>query len=221
MTWPSPAGSPWADPATPTEPGLPYAGPPPTVRYHGAPPVYGYPPLYGNAPWGAVAVPWAPLPTPGPRRPGQLIGAAVLAFVQALVVVIVSLYLWLLASAAGAAVAEVGAASSPTVLNVLADDGVSLAFVQLVSAVALVAAGSWALASRRRAAWVGLVGALAVQVGLAIHWFRRLDSLLGGLGTVDGPIASVTLFFVAAPLVGLGLLLIGPCRRWFGGTPQG
>ncbi len=106
--------SPWADPDTPTEPGEPYAGPPPTspyppAGYSGVPygypdrPPYGYPAPYGHpgpsghpAPYGfppygypapyGYPGPWPAPASRAPRRPGQVVTAAVLAFVQALAV---------------------------------------------------------------------------------------------------------------------------------------
>ncbi len=156
-------------------------------------------------------------PAAASQRPGQVITAAVLAFAQAVIVLFASLYLWFFASIADAAVAEAGAPYSPTVVNALADEGMTLAVVQLVSAVALIAAGIWALNARRRAAWVLLLVSLGVQVVLAVYWASRLDSLLGAAGA-GGTVAAFSLFFAAGPLVGLGLLLVGPGRRWFGGT---
>jgi hypothetical protein len=45
------------------------------------------------------------------------------------------------------------------------------------------------------------------------------------LGDIPGddpasPVLIVTLFFAAGPAVALGLLLTGPGRRWFDGTPR-
>ncbi|TQN43361.1 hypothetical protein FHU33_2804 [Blastococcus colisei] len=214
--WGPAGGSPWADPATPTEPGAPYAGPPPTVAPYAAPPAYGYPPPYAAVPpWGPPAPYGYPLPPRRPQRPGQVITAAVLAFAQAVVVLIASLYLWFFASIADVAVAEAGAPYSPTALNALANEGVTLAVVQLLSVVLLIGSGVWALNSRRRAAGLLLAGALAAQIVLAVYWAARLDSLIGGLGT-EGTIAAFSLFFAVGPLVGLGMLLIGPGRHWFG-----
>ncbi|SOE02715.1 DUF4064 domain-containing protein [Blastococcus haudaquaticus] len=227
-----PGSSPWADPATPTEPGLPYAGPPqtapqqyatqqyPAQPYAGQP--YGQPPAYGYPaqPWGAPA--WGPaaygypLPPRPPQRPGQLITAAVLAFAQSLVVIIASVYLWFFASIADVAVAATDELPSST-LDSLATEGTALAIVQLISAVLLIGAGVWALNSRRRAAGLLLLAALAVQVVLAVYWAVRLNSEIGGYDT-EGTITALALFFAAGPLVGLGMLLFGPGRRWFDGV---
>jgi hypothetical protein len=215
--------SPWADPTTPTVAGAPYAGPPPTTPPYAFPPPgfaapygqavpYGYPAPYGHA------VPWGAVPSRRPQRPGQVVTAAVLAFVQAVVVLIASLYLWFLASLADAAIDEAGAAYSPTVVNAAANQGAELAAIQLVSAAALVAAGVGVLRSRRRPAWLLLVAALAAQLVLAWFWTQRLDSLIGGLGRVDGVILGLSLFFAVGPLVGLGMLLSGAGRRWFDGA---
>jgi hypothetical protein len=216
--WGPPGSSPWADPATPTEPGLPYLGPPPTAQPYaayppGQPAPYGHPAPYGQA------VPWVPLPERRPQRPGQVITAAVLAFAQAGVVLIASLYLWFFASVADVAVAQADGVHWPATVDALATEGSVLAFVQVLSAVVLVGAGVWALNTRRRSAWQLLVAAHAVQVVLAGYWVVRLLSEIGGFDT-EGAIVSVALFFAAGPLVGLGMLLLGAGRRWFGGTAQ-
>jgi hypothetical protein len=217
-------GSPWADPTTPTEPGAPYAGPPATVPPYAAPPAYGHSP-YGAATWGqpapyGYAFPALPaLPPRRPQRPGQVITAAVLAFAQAVVVLIASLYLWFFASIAELAAAEAGGVRLPGTMDALATEGTVLAIVQLLSAAVLVGAGVWALNNRRRGAWLLLVAALAVQVLLAGYWAVRLMTEIGGFDS-EGAIVSFSLFFAAGPLVGLGMLLVGPGRRWFGGTPH-
>ena len=208
--------SPWADPSTPTVPGAPYGGPPPMMPpvqpYAAAPAAWGYPVPYGAAPWG-------PVPPRRPQRPGQVITAAVLAFAQAVVVLIASLYIWFFASIADLAAAEAGGVWSPGTVDALAREATVLAVVQLLSAVLLVGAGVWALNRRSRAPWVLLVAALAFQVVLAVYWTVRLMSEFGGFDT-ERTFLSFALFFAAGPLVGLGMLLVGPGRRWFGGTPQ-
>lgn len=217
--WGSAPGSPWADPSTPTEPGAPYTGPPPTAPQYGAPPAYGYPPPYGAAPWG-VAYGY-PLPPRPPQRPGQVITAAVLAFAQALVVLIASLYVWFFASIVDLAAAGVDGVYAPGTVESLASEATVLAVVQLVSAVLLIAAGVWALNSRRRAAAVLLAVALGVQVVLAAYWLVRLQSEFGS-NEGAGTFVAFSLFFAAGPLVGLGMVVIGPGRRWFDGrAPAG
>ena len=221
--WGPPESSPWADPATPTEPGPPYGGPPPMQPafqpHAGQPAGWGYPAPYGTAPYGTApygAAPWGPAP-PRPQRPGQVIAAAVLAFAQATVVMIASLYLWFFASVAELAASGSGGVWAPGRVDALAAEGTVLAIVQLLSAVLLVGAGVWALNRRTRAPWRLLVAALAVQLVLAGYWTVRLMSELGGVDT-GRTIISFALFFAAGPLVGLGMLLVGPGRRWFGGV---
>jgi hypothetical protein len=158
--------------------------------------------------------PWGP-PPQRPQRPGQLITAAVLAFAQAVIVLIASLYVWFFASIADVAATEVGGALAPGDVDGLATEGTVLAIIQLLSVVALVAGGVWVLNSRRRGAWLLLVGALAVQVVLAVYWAVRLQSEVGAFDT-EGAIAAFSMFFAAGPVVGLGMLLVGPARRWFG-----
>jgi hypothetical protein len=212
-------GSPWADPATPTQPGPPYDGPPPTAPAPAAPgwypasyPVaYGYPGQYGHP------GPWGPPPR-GPQRPGQVITAAVLAFVQAGVVLVASLYVWFFASLLDLTVGTPGGVPSARA-GALATEGTVLAVVQLVSAVLLVVAGIRALSSRSRGAWLLMVGALAVQLVLAAYWAVRLVTLMDDMPGPEpsGALGAVTIFFAVAPVVGLGMVLVGPGRRWFEG----
>ena len=211
--WGEAPGSPWADPSTATEPGLPYAGPPPTAPQQWGPPPYGYPQPYAAAPWGA---PYGyPLPPRPPQRPGQVITAAVLAFAQSVVVIIASLYVWFFASIADLAAAD--GVAAPGTIESLAAEGTVLALVQIVSAVLLIGAGVWALNSRRRGAGLLLAVALGVQVVLSAYRLVRLQSEFGGSET-DGTILAFSLFFAVAPLVGLGMLFVGPGRNWFDGT---
>jgi hypothetical protein len=212
---------PWADPATETRDGDPYAGPPTTgpagppswpqapAWPHGRSPGFGAghgwaPPYQGYPAWG-----WAPPPRPG--RPGQVIAAAVLAFVQAGLVLFASLYLYMIVSVVGfvedqAGVAPVGSAA-------LVAEGHALLVVQLASVVLLVVAGVLALNRRRRSAWWTLVAAHAVQVVLAVYWAVRFSALSDtGVGQ---PLAAFALFFLAGPAVAVGLLVAGPARRWF------
>jgi hypothetical protein len=227
---------PWSDPATPTQPGAPYAGPPQTAptpphgqNPYGQPP-YGQPPYgqdpYGRPPYGypvgpygpgpyGGAVPWGGLPPRGPQRPGQVITAAVLAFVQGTLVLIASIYVWFFASIADFAARESGGV--PQRVSALASEGAVLAMVGLASAVLLVAAGVLALNRRSRGVWLLLLAAHAVQVALAAYWAVRLYSALGdvpGAGG-EGAFASFALLFAAGPLTALGLLLIGGGRAWF------
>lgn len=224
MTWGGgggqPPGNPWSDPGTPTVPGTPYAGapyagPPPTAPPQWGPPAYGYPQPYAAAPWGP---PYGyPLPPRPPQRPGQVITAAVLAFAQSVVVLIASVYVWFFASIADVATAAADGVYDPTTVGALAAEGAVLAIVQIVSVVLLIGAGVWALNSRSRRAGLLLSVALAVQVVLAAYWLVRLQSEIGGFDT-DGTLVAIALFFATAPLVGLGMLLVGPGRRWFDGT---
>jgi hypothetical protein len=220
---------PWADPSTRTEPGPPYAGPPvtgppapPAYPPYGfgpyAPAPYGYPGPYGYAPapYGHPG-PWAPGPPPGPRRPGQLIASTVLAFVQAALVAISSLYLWFAAS-----LVEFAAGQAPVDLTArdLASEGTALAGIGIGSAVLLVVGGVAGLTRRSRTAWLLLAGAHVVQVLLAAYWAIRLHTLLSDAPGTGGEAVFTTfaLVFTAAPLVGLGLVLLGPGRRWFDGA---
>ncbi|HLM06414.1 MAG TPA: hypothetical protein VK402_14645 [Blastococcus sp.] len=221
--------NPWADPATPTEPGPPYAGPPATAPVpgpygypspYGQPPGYGWPPQYGP-PYGwppqyGYPMPWVPQP---PRRPGQVITSAVLAFVQAGLVLFATLYVWMIASLADFAAND---PDVPAAFRGLATEATVLAVVQVFSVVLLVVAGIRALTRRTRAAWILLLVAHGAQVALALYWAVRVMSLFGDLpdpGPDPGGIfAAYSLFFAAAPLVGLGLVLVGAGRRWFDGT---
>ncbi|CCG03179.1 hypothetical protein [Blastococcus saxobsidens] len=221
---------PWSDPASPTEQVPAYGGPPPTVPppgygygppgpYGPVPPPYGYgpPPPYGYP--GPYAPPYPAGPYgPGPqRRPGQVVGAAVLTFVQALLVLIASLYVWFFASIAELAIEQTPTAA-PAVFHEFAREGTVLSIVQIVAVVLLVAAGILALNRRTRVAWLLLVGAHVVQLVLTAYWWAELNDLLGPAAAgedVGGVLSALSLFFAAAPLVALGLVLFGGGRRWF------
>ncbi len=209
-------GSPWADPATETEP-VAYTGPPAST----APPA-GYPaPGYGwvPPPWPAYG---PPVPA-RPRRPGQLVAAAVLAFVQAALVALSSAYLMLLASTFGLLSSEFG--GDPEA-EALVTEAVVLTVVQLLSAIALVVGGVVVLNRRGRGSWLTLLVSLAVQLALALYWLVRLATLDGFTDDdVLAPAAALVvgvLFFAAVPAVALGLLLTGTARRWATGDgPDG
>jgi hypothetical protein len=209
--------NPWADPATQTQPGSPYLGPPPTAPApYGQPPQYGYAQPYGYPGYGYPG-PWGPVPPQGPKRPGQVITSAVLAFVQAGVVLIASLYLWFFASIIDLAAEGNPGVYSASRVDALATEGTVLAIVQLLASVLLVVAGIRALSARTRTAWLLTVGAHAVQVVLVVYWAVRLSTLANEAPGPDpgGALAAVTIFFAAAPVVGLGMVLVGAGRRWF------
>ena len=121
--------SPWSDPATETEPGAPYAGPPPTTM------PYRVPAAPHAGPW---PQPW-PQPWPPesarPQRPGQVIAAAVLCFVQAAGVALATAYVQLLGAVFSMAAGEPG---FPADGAALAAEASALSLVQLVSVVLLV-----------------------------------------------------------------------------------
>ncbi|MGY1814113.1 hypothetical protein [Blastococcus sp. SYSU D00820] len=223
-------GDPWADPSTPTEQGAPYAGPPawgttpappgpPGAPYGYPPQPYGYPPQpYGYPPAYGYPVAYVPLAPAGPRRPGQVITAAVLAFVQAGVVAFATAYVFLFASLFGLAADGFGddeAGSLATEANVIA-------IVQILSVIALVTGGILALNRNTRATWTTLLAALAVQIALSLYWGIRVASVLGD---VPGPDDAVGVFvfgaicFAAAPAVGIGLLCARVSRDWFAPAP--
>jgi hypothetical protein len=156
-----------------------------------------------------------------PRTPAQVITAAVLAFVQAVVVLIASLYVWFFAS-----IADLASSGRPDVYTSetarsLATEGTVLAVVQLFSVALLVVGGVLALNRRTLTASRLLAGAHVVQVVLALYWAGRLLDVLGDLPGADGEgsLAAFSLFFLVGPVVSLGLLLSGAARRWFTATP--
>jgi hypothetical protein len=217
--------SPWADPSTPTEPGVPYAGPPSGGPYQPSP--YG-PPVYGAAPYAGYPPPAYPPPGYGypapwypprrPQKPGSVVGAAVLALVQGGIVAIASLYLWFFASLADAALTEFDSSFTPATANALASEGTVLAIVQLLSAVLLVAAGIWALNTRAPGARRLLVAAHAVQVALSLYWAVRLAVLFDDVSD-GGSLLAFSVLFAGGPLVSIGLLLTGAARQWFAPSP--
>jgi len=202
-------GSPWSDPETVTYTGPPVSAPP--QQHPWAPPAAGWPP----APYWPAYGP--PVPA-RPRRPGQVVAAAVLAFVQAVGVALTSAYLLLLASTFGLLSTEFGGDSET---DAFIDEAVVLTVVQLLSAVALVVGGILVLNRRARSSWTTLVVAFGVQLALALYWVVRLSTLGGFSEDVVGPAAVLVvgvLFFTAAPGVGVGLLLAGAVRRWSAGA---
>lgn len=231
------SGDPWADPSMPTEEVPPYSGPPqqrppyqgapyqgapyqPYQPYPGTP--YGWPPAgaqpspYGWSPYG-----WWPTPPPGPRRPGQVVGAAVLAFAQSALVLFGSIYTFLIASVVGLAADQ--SLQVPGGVRQVATEARIVSVLQLASVVLLVVAGVLALGTRpRRATWPLLLAAFGAQVALAVYWSIRLVMLTSDLpGRSPGAsFLGLTLFFAAGPLVGLGLVLIGSGRRWFAAPHQ-
>ena len=217
----TPPRDPWSDPATETRPGAPYAGPPPTAPApagsvwpgYGMPPHAGWPPPWPG--WG-----WPP-EAPRPRRPGQVVAAAVLSFVQAALVLFASLYVYMFAAMAGLAASDGGMGLPVLRAEDLAREGQVLALVQLLSVVALVVGGILVLGRAGRGAWLTLLAAFVVQLLLALYWAVRLADLVTAVpGSGGGVMVGVTLFFAAVPLTGLGLLVAGPGRRWFT-DPQG
>jgi hypothetical protein len=203
---------PWADPTTPTQQGQPYAGPPPT-----APQPWAAPPQYGYG-WPSVPPAWG-WPPPRPRKPGQVIAAAVLAFVQTAIALVGTLYTYMLSALVGLTADQGVAVGDPTV-RTLASEGTVLAVVQLVSVVPLVVGGIMALNRRSHTAWLVLVLALAAQVLIALYWAVRLSGLIGEEFDAEGaPLVAFTLFFAVAPVVALGLLVVGAGRRWFAEQP--
>jgi hypothetical protein len=215
-------GNPWADPSTPTQAGTPYQGPPPTApQPYGQPSYGGYPgygqPGYGQPGYGYPGA-WGAFPPRPPQRPGQVITTAVLAFVQAGVVLFSSLYLWFIAS-----FVDLAAAGDPSISSARVDsltrEGTVLAIVQLLSVVLLVTAGIRALGARTRVSWLLVLAAHGIQVLLAVYWAVRLVSLMNDFpgGGPGGGFAVFTLVFAASPLVGLGMVVVGPGRRWFDG----
>jgi hypothetical protein len=203
---------PWADPTTSTQPGQPYAGPPPT-----APQPWAAPPQYGYG-WPSVPPAWG-WPPPRPRKPGQVIAAAVLAFVQTAIALVGTLYTYMLSALVGLTADQGVVGGDPTV-RTLASEGTVLAVVQLGSLVPLVVGGIMALNRRSHTAWLVLVLALAGQVLIALYWAVRLSGLIGEEFDAEGaPLVAFTLFFAVAPVVALGLLAVGAGRRWFAEQP--
>jgi hypothetical protein len=219
---------PWSTP----DPGGPYTGPPPTTPpFPGAPGPYPnqpypgpYGPPYGPPPYGYPGAygypgPWGPYPPAAPRRPGQALAAAVLAFVQAGVVAVASVYVFLFISVARIATSEGGV--PPTGVDPLVSEGTTVGWLQLASVVLLVAGGVLALGNRRRrTAWLVLGAAFIAQLVLALYWGVRLASLGGSTGDPLHGFAWFALFFAVLPAVGLVLIAFGPGRQWFRTEPQ-
>jgi lysylphosphatidylglycerol synthetase-like protein (DUF2156 family) len=141
----------------------------------------------------------------------------VLAFVQAALVMVSSLYVVLFSSLIDIAGQADPASAPPAEVANLATEGTVLGIVQVASAVLLIVGGVLALNSRRRRALVLLVVAFAVQVLLCVYWAVRLSVIASDIPGSDpiGVFLAFTLVFLAGPAVGLGLALLGGGRRWF------
>jgi hypothetical protein len=157
------------------------------------------------------------VPLRGPRRPGQVVTAAVLALVQAALVAFASAYLLLFASVLGIDVDTDGVIDPRAAA--IADEARVLAWVQFASVVALLAAGVLALNRRDRGTGLALMAALGGQLLLALYWVVRI---VGVLEDIPGPDDAVpvlvfgALVFAAGPAVGVGLLVARSSREWFG-----
>jgi len=84
--------------------------------------------------------------------------------------------------------------------------------------VLLIVGGVLVLNSRRRRSLVVLVVGFLVQVLLCVYWAVRLSVIASALpgSAPAGAFLAFTLVFLAGPAVGLGLVLLGAGRRWFG-----
>ncbi len=144
-----------------------------------------------------------------------------LAFVQAVVVLVASFYVWFFASVADLASSGRSGVYSSESARQLATEGTVLAVVQLLSVVLLVVGGILALTRRTPTAQRLLAGALVVQVVIALYWAGRLLDLVGDIPGAEreGSLATFALIFAIGPVVGLGLLLSGAARRWFTAPP--
>jgi hypothetical protein len=138
----------------------------------------------------------------------------VLAFVQAALVLLATVYVFMLAMVAGVAADQ--SIALPGGLAGLATEAKVVAVVQLLSAVGLIVAGLFALGRRRRATWPVVLAAFGLQLVLAAYWGIRLGTVLRDLpgAQSSGPVVTLALFFAAQPAVALGLVLVGPGRRW-------
>ena len=212
--------NPWADPTTQTQPGSPYLGPPPTAPAPYQP--YGYPAQPYGYPGYGYPGPWGPVPPRRPQKPGTVITSAVLAFVQAGVVLIASLYVWFFASVIDVLAEDNPAVFASSRMESLATEVTVLAIIQLVSVVLLIVAGIRILTARTGTAWLLAVAAHAVQIVLAVYWAVRLVTLMNEAPGADstGALAAVTIVFAAAPIVGLGIVVAGSGRRWFASPHQ-
>jgi hypothetical protein len=175
---------------------VPYTGPPrwgpPAGPQSWPPPVYAPPPGYAQPP-GPY---WAPPRPPGPPRPGAVIGAAVLAFVLAVLTLFGTVYAMAF-SALLAVTRRSGGGLGPWI-----------ALVQLGVVAALVAGGVLLLGGRRP--W--LFTAAALEVALSVYWVVVLDdAALPGMG--DGVFAVPVVLAVLAAVTA-GLACTPAARAW-------
>lgn len=195
------SGRPWEPAGEPVDPSATYAGPPygPPPHAYG-PPAYG-PPAYGPG-YGYPPVPYPGRPDPAGERPGLAVAAAVLAFIDA-GLLILSGALLLFGASLAASIAESVGDSSSAYSAEFAFDGV----LDLVSAGLLIAGGVNMLGGRQVGRVLLTAGSGIVLVE-AIYWPARFP-----VSAVPSTIVWDVLFSALAVLV-LIFAWVPTVSRW-------
>ncbi|MGY1842912.1 hypothetical protein [Modestobacter sp. SYSU DS0875] len=196
---PPPTGQPWDQQpwGPPQQWGPPQPWGPPQWGAPQAPPQWGAPPHPGQQPppgwgWGGYAPPFAR----GPRRPGVVVGAAVLAFGSALLTLVGTVY-------AMAFSALLAVTRGPS-----AGIGPWIALVQLLVVALFVVGGLTALSGGRRE-W--LWAAAAGQLCLSVYWVVVLTSTTAPIGEA---VVVLPVVYGALGLAAAGLTVLPDAVAW-------
>lgn len=204
-------GQPGYGPASPGQRGYGPATPP---GY--APPGYGaatpYPPAGSYwaqpqpGPYGQYPAPgyggYPGYPGPGPTRPGQVLAAAVLGYIEAGLLIIAGLFLFAGASIVSDTTNALGAGGSGYTAEFVIDGVVDLACGGLLIAGAVMMTGR--RPTGRMLFTVG--GAVAIAAG--VYWIVRFH---------DGGVAVWAGIFMALPIIAIALLWTGGVSPWLNG----
>lgn len=215
---------PGTNPGYPGPPPTRYTGPPPT-GYTGPPPTgyippepvdpyaggqvqsWGYPPPYPPPGYGMSMPGYPGGPVDPDRRPGTVTASAVLGYVNAGFLILMSVVLF----STNSIIDDLSRYSD--VRNSVRGEFAADAFINLIAA-GLLIAGGISMANRsalgRRFYSVGVVVVLAESV----YWLARWVSKAGGSYLTPYPI-----MFLAVAIVGLSLAWFGAATPWLGAAP--
>lgn len=202
------AGPPPTGYGPPSQPGDPYAGGP----YPGGPypdnraPGWGYPPPYPTgygAPMVAAYPGYAPIP-PGERRPGTLTASAVLGYVNAGFLILMSVVLF----STNSIIDNLNRYDYYDHSNLSTEFAID-AFLNLIAAGLLIAG---AISMTNRTALGRLLYSVGAVLVLAesVYWLARWARKDGGSYLTPYP-----LMFIAVAVVGLSLAWVGGATAWF------
>lgn len=176
-------------------PGYPTAAYPPSAR----------PSYIAPLPWGYPAPPYQPgYPQPGAlARPGQVIAAAVLAYIDAGLLILAGALLLLGASLISGIDSSAGSDNSGVTAELIVDG-----LLNLVAA-GLLIAGGVGVTGRSPTGRVLLTVGAGICVALGVYWLIRSQSISG---------AVLVLLFTALPVIGVALIWSRDVSDWLRGS---